>query len=137
MTLDLGPIKERAERLTHDTKSWYADENAGIIWAGPNTINDGRICDMRGWGHLTGAGALNLDGDKAAAIQDARKAFIAHARADIPALVAEVEALRAQVAEVVAICPRDENGYLEWNMEASLLLDEWLARRAPKIGGWE
>jgi hypothetical protein len=30
-----------------------------------------RVCDMRGWGFLTGGGSLNLPEDEAAKIQDA------------------------------------------------------------------
>lgn len=39
------------------------------------------ICDIRGWGHLTGkgSGALGLPHDEAAAIQDAHAHFIAEA----------------------------------------------------------
>lgn len=93
--MKLDDIKARVAALRHDKGSWHADEIAAIVWGGPDTINDGRICDIRGWGHLTGRGALSLTPEEAAATQEARMAFIAHARTDVPALVVEVERLRA------------------------------------------
>lgn len=63
----------------------------------PNHCERGalHICDVRGWGHLTGKGhgAHGMEEKPAMAIQDANGAFIAHAREDIPALLAHIRAL--------------------------------------------
>ena len=48
-----------------------------------------KICDIRGWGHLTGGGALNLPLEEAASIQDANARLIAAA----PDLCKATEAL--------------------------------------------
>lgn len=92
----LDAVDARVAALKHDRGSWHADPLCGIVWGGPGTINDGRICDIRGWGHLTGGGALNLHPDEAARVQDARKEFIARARTDVPMLAAVVRAAIAR-----------------------------------------
>ena len=56
-----------------------------------------RLADIRGWGHLTGQGALALPKDEAIAIQTANAEFIAHSRQDVPALLAEVKRLNAEL----------------------------------------
>lgn len=58
------------------------------------------ICDIRGWGHLTGKGhgALGLDNETAAAIQDANARLIAAA----PALLKALEAVHAPYATLTA-----------------------------------
>ncbi len=52
-----------------------------------------RVCDIRGWGYLTGKGSLGLSDDEAIGIQKANARLIAAA----PDLVREVIALRARV----------------------------------------
>jgi len=47
------------------------DMGCPMVWAG-----NMRICDVRGWGHLTGVGALNLPEKTAAEIQDANGRLI-------------------------------------------------------------
>jgi len=42
----------------------------GSIWLCGQKIGDVPVIDVRGWGWLTGAGALNIPADKAAQIQD-------------------------------------------------------------------
>lgn len=84
--------------LKHDSGSWHADPHCGIVWGGPGTIGDGRICDIRGWGHLTGTGGLGLSAEEAAATQDARQAFIAATRLGVPFLLAEIERRDAAIA---------------------------------------
>lgn len=90
MTLDLGPIKERAERAQKPP------------WSFIDARDSGR---------------------------------------DVPALVAEVEALRAalwaereacdQAAPYVVGCTESEEEHADkWR-------SDYNARRAPKIGGWE
>ena len=50
------------------------------------------ICNVRGWGYLTGVGALNLPDDQAIAIQDANTRLIAAAPALYEAAQAVCEA---------------------------------------------
>jgi len=59
--------------MSHTPGPWTYSNDMGcpMVWAGSM-----RICDVRGWGHLTGAGALNLPEEKAAAIQDANGRLI-------------------------------------------------------------
>lgn len=52
-----------------------------------------KICDIRGWGHLTGGGALNLPHDEAVAIQKANGALIAAAPEMLEALEKLTDAL--------------------------------------------
>lgn len=94
MTLDLGPIKERAERATKGPwlSSWTnplphleGQLDDTIVYSTDATIQEKDRCVV---------GTLWYDGPNAACKQNDAN-FIAHARADIPALVAEVEALRA------------------------------------------
>ena len=56
-----------------------------------------KLADIRGWGHLTGQGALALPRDEAIAIQTANAEFIAHSRRDVPALLAEVGRQNAEM----------------------------------------
>lgn len=60
------------------------------------------ICDIRGWGHLTGSGGLRLSDDEAIRVQVANATFIAQARQDIPALLDELNAKDAELARIAA-----------------------------------
>lgn len=53
---------------------WTIGYNAYTIEAGPM-----KICDIRGWGHLTGTGGLNLPAEEAKKIQEANARLIAAA----------------------------------------------------------
>lgn len=57
----------------HTDEGWRYDE-IGASHGCPRVIDkDGfPIADLRGWGHLTGTGSLNLPPEEAAKIQDAR-----------------------------------------------------------------
>jgi hypothetical protein len=48
-------------------KPFKADKHSGWIWD-KNTMH---ALDVRGWGHLTGGGAMNIPEKRAAVIQDA------------------------------------------------------------------
>lgn len=65
------------------------------------------ICNVRGWGYLTGVGALNLPDEQSAAIQDANVRLIAAA----PALY---EALKAVVIMASKGQPRKLDEALTW-----------------------
>jgi len=67
-------------KTKHTPGPWTADTNPRMatVWA-KTQKGDMRICDIRGWGHLTGVGALNLPSDKAVEIQDANTNLIAAA----------------------------------------------------------
>lgn len=60
------PSVERGEKRAAQVlaATWYVDEYLGtIIWA-RNPFGSGddfRVADIRGWGHLTGQGALRMD----------------------------------------------------------------------------
>ena len=83
MSLDLDAIKDRAEAAT--LGRWEA-KAARVYLVGTNLII--AAC-WRPWGPVTGAGSIEADA-----------AFIAHARSDVPALVVEVERLRAENADL-------------------------------------
>ena len=97
-------IRIRVAALLYDAGSWLADPHMGTVWGGPNGMADGRICDLRGWGHLTGGGALNLAPEKAAAVQDARKDFIGHSRADVAWLLQRHDAAEAEIVRLRTGC---------------------------------
>lgn len=52
--MDWGELPWRYDEMGH----WVVDKNGN------------RIFDMRGWGHLTGGGGLNLSYEEAAKLQD-------------------------------------------------------------------
>jgi hypothetical protein len=58
-----------------------------------------KVCDIRGWGYLTGKGALALPDDQAIAIQTANESLIAAA----PELYAALEALLPHVGTPVPL----------------------------------
>lgn len=49
--------------------NWSVDERAMSIWT--DHLHGGKVIDIRGWGHLTGGGAMNLPADEAECIQRA------------------------------------------------------------------
>lgn len=65
---------------------WNAD-TIGYVWAPEQMM----VCEIRGWGHLTGVGGLNLPHDEALQIQNANALLIAAA----PDLYAALEAAEA------------------------------------------
>lgn len=77
---------------THTPGPWRSDRDARAVYAG-----DMRICDIRGWGHLTGQGhtALDLSPQEAVVIQTANARLIAAA----PDMLAALKAVRKVIAE--------------------------------------
>ncbi len=69
-----------------------------------------KICDLRGWGYLTGVGGLNLPPEHAAAIQDANREFIAHARKGWPAALDALEAALERIKVLEACLSYDRPG---------------------------
>jgi hypothetical protein len=87
MPLDLDPIRQRHEAATSGT--WYLQPNYG-----PDFV----AAEIAGYEH--GIGTLNFgDGDQA----DADRDFVLNAHTDMSQLIAEVEQLRAQLAEYDAL----------------------------------
>ncbi len=84
----------------HTQGPWTVDASghACIVWAG-----EMRLCDLRGWGHLTGIGALHLPPEEAAAIQDANARLIAAAPELLEACRALLEAPHEEMAALDAI----------------------------------
>lgn len=66
-------------------------------------VGNMKICDLRGWGHLTGIGGMNLPEDKAAEIQDANARLIAAA----PDLLAACETALDAIAEFLGKSERE------------------------------
>lgn len=56
------------------------------------------VLQPRGWGHLTGTGACHFNEHKAVEIQHANAEFAAHAREDIPYLLAQLSAQQERIA---------------------------------------
>lgn len=76
----------RSESQSHSTLNaalaitgeWQAEMHGQNVLAANGQM---MICNVRGWGYLTGQGALNLPDDRAVAIQDAIVRLIASAQA--------------------------------------------------------
>jgi hypothetical protein len=61
-----------------------------------------RICDIRGWGHLTGAGhgAFGYDAEKSKAIQENNCGVISASRTALPNALALLEVMARALAEI-------------------------------------
>lgn len=64
-------------RLAYDDGKWEVGYESYTVEAGPM-----KICDIRGWGYLTGTGGLNLPPEVAKKIQDGNAAHIAQCSPD-------------------------------------------------------
>jgi hypothetical protein len=85
------------------TPEWFAEQRAICEKATPGPWDDSTlkgqkifagnmtICDIRGWGYLTGAEAMNLPEEQAIGIQEANAALIAAARTNYPLVLEELE----------------------------------------------
>lgn len=80
-------VKEIAilENALHPKGKWKYDELGSSIWC--ESKNGYMVADVRGWGHLTGGGALNLPGDEASKIQNNTGELIAKVPDMISALM--------------------------------------------------
>lgn len=78
----------------HSPLPWHADSLAQYVFA-TECGSDFPVLQIRGWGHLTGAGGLGLSDDEAFAVQEANAAFIVRACNSHYELL---EALKAVVA---------------------------------------
>jgi hypothetical protein len=87
---ELAEMRERTEKATPGP--WKPDEMAMFVFAA-----NMKICDIRGWGHLTGF--LKLDDESAIAMQEANAEVIAHARTDIPRLLDLIDAIRKEAGD--------------------------------------
>jgi len=87
----LEEIKARESKTTKE--DWRYDERGISVRACDDQMT---ICDIRGWGHLTGQGhgALKLSDEDGKEQQDNNGLFIAHSRQDISWLITEVERLK-------------------------------------------
>jgi hypothetical protein len=65
-------------RAEHTPGPWRMDRMATYIWA-KDRLGEFMVAQIRGWGHLTGVGGLNLPEDKAVAIQEANGRLLAAA----------------------------------------------------------
>lgn len=100
MTINLDAIKARAEAATEGP--WRLD--------GPWWIDDPSDPDCpAALAMVTGPGRVGIMVPERTDANDADAEFIAHARTDVPALVAEVERLQAVVARVEALAVTVDN----------------------------
>jgi hypothetical protein len=88
-------------RMKHTAGPWRIDDyDRTMIWA---TDAHMRICDIRGWGHLTGACSLNLPDAEAEAIQEANARLIAAAPELLAACKAQHEAIDMLFAMLISV----------------------------------
>ena len=79
VTIGLPEEISVTRRSKHTPGTWTLDSNGPpSIWA-KTKRGDMKIADVRGWGHLTGIGALNLPEHDAIESQDANARLIAAA----------------------------------------------------------
>jgi hypothetical protein len=94
--------------------STWTDERHEAARARCEAATDGPWDDQPGW---TGAARVVLNGDgdmlwdAVGLMNDADGAFIAHARTDIPALLDEIERLRAESARRMVWLEREQNAH--------------------------
>ena len=99
---DLEEIQERYDNST--TGEWKAELIDRSVWDG-----EMHVCDICGWGHLTGQGGLRLSEQEALTIQEDNALFIAHAHQDIPALLKYIKQLEDAHLEIVNTEPDTTN----------------------------
>ena len=126
---ELQAIEERANKATNATWIVEAGEYSGSNWlVGTITVNLGESYrdDQVYFVTTRNVHASELEGD---AKTDAE--FIAHARADVPALIAEVRSLRAKLDAVpVEAFLNQSIGYVY--DEDSEAIDAWIATLRPR-----
>ncbi len=96
--LDLDAIERRAAAATPGPWFSEAADHSQERWVSTRET-EARI-GYRGWQGLAAANGCEDDPVAGALVARCNAAFIAHARADVPALIAEVRRLRAALAEM-------------------------------------
>lgn len=83
----------------HTDGPWLLDANGYFVWT---TTPAGlmKLCDIRGWGHLTGRNAMNLTDEEAIRIQRANGELIAAAPKMLEELKFVVQMLTAYTRPV-------------------------------------
>lgn len=84
-----GPMTPRPPVPAHTPGPWRSVGDAMKVYAGEMCV-----CDIRGWGHLTGVGALHLPDEQAIEIQRANTALICAAPDLLAALKSAVEVIK-------------------------------------------
>lgn len=74
--LSAAPSGHQEKQAMHTPGPWAVGWRALEVTAADGQM---KICDVRGWGYLTGKGSLSLDYDRAVAIQTANASLIAAA----------------------------------------------------------
>ena len=111
--MTLQKLEALAERRQPGT--WTVDERAMSIWT--DHIRGGKVFDIRGWGHLTGGGAMNLPADQAEAIQRANAELVCELVNNLPAILAALRV--AGEGWIIGNARRDmwrtwEDGWSAW-----------------------
>lgn len=101
-------IEARKEAIPGFWKSGYEALSVDANYKADGQIWDMKICDIRGWGHLTGQGhARKLSAEAAKKIQEGNAAFIAQAANfasdHAPALLARVKRLEDALKDLTAL----------------------------------
>jgi len=89
----------------HTPAPWVGD-NHGYVWAENGQMT---ICTIRGWGHLTGVGAMNLFVTDAIEIQDANQRLICAAPELLEALQCQADYemyMRVNLGSQIEICAK-------------------------------
>jgi hypothetical protein len=107
LTLDEETLKERCEKATAGL--WQCDRRVGMIavYAGPfrNCLATNEPVIARWYGYKED------DGSWTTRLEDEHNAdFIAHARTDIPHLLATIEALREELAHKISLTNLSKGG---------------------------
>jgi len=104
MTLDLDPIRQREQAATEGPWGWfdgsdYTDVVADYQSTGPGSYQcRQQVARVEADWYFDNPQHEDQDEDDASEQACADADFIAHARQDVPALLAEIERLRAQLA---------------------------------------
>lgn len=107
-------MKKKVVQLSHTPGPWRVMPGQ-MIFSGDSM----RVCDIRGWGHLTGSGAMNLPSDQAAVIQDANARLIAAA----PDLLAACKMIASFAVSWQPLTPGDIRIVTEAIAKAELVPD--------------
>lgn len=119
MNIDLDAIRARADAATDGP--WRSDKEWGAITHGPDAVVHAFYADD------CESCAVNIEDEATVVIDPADAEFIAHAREDIPALLAEVERLqsvaRAERADEKRIHQIIESGLIAERDQAEVTVE--------------